>query len=110
MKNINTFEILNKTVDSGSQAVECFISGDIGSYCHLHILDNSSPTKLGEIAQMLVIKRKSKYFLCLLIGKYRFNNGIGSQFLFADEMSHFPLIFFQIIWITKKGEKLDEIF
>lgn len=45
MKNINTFEILNKTVDSRSQAVECFISGDIGSYCHLHILDNSSPTK-----------------------------------------------------------------
>ena len=45
MKSINSFNILNKTIESTAQSIECFIQGDIGSYCHLHIFDNSSPTK-----------------------------------------------------------------
>jgi len=45
MKNINSFNILSKTIESTAQSIECFIQGDIGSYCHLHIFDNSSPTK-----------------------------------------------------------------
>lgn len=45
MKNINSFKISNRKIDSGLQVVECSISGDIASYCHLHIFDNSSPTK-----------------------------------------------------------------
>lgn len=45
MKNINNFRVSTRNVGSSAITIECFINGEVGSYCHLHILDNSSPTK-----------------------------------------------------------------
>ena len=45
MKNINSFKVSTRNIDSSAKTIECFITGEVGSYCHLHILDNSSPTK-----------------------------------------------------------------
>ena len=45
MKNINSFRVSTRNIDSSAKTIECFINGEVGSYCHLHIFDNSSPTK-----------------------------------------------------------------
>ena len=45
MKNINSFRVSTRNVDSSAKTIECFVVGEANSYCHLHIFDNSSPTK-----------------------------------------------------------------
>ena len=51
MKELTGFKVKTKSQSNGlsisseANTVECVITGDIGSHCHLHILDNSSPVK-----------------------------------------------------------------
>ena len=64
---------------------------------------NSSPTKLGVLAEMDVLKRMSKKIFILFMGKYRFNNSIRSLFLFAKELSHIFTDYFQFGRIIQKS-------
>jgi len=74
MNNINSFKISNRKIDSGLQVVECSISGDIGSYCHLHIFDNSSPTKFYNFkTKSFVNGFNSQNNLNIVLGNNNFN-------------------------------------
>jgi hypothetical protein len=74
MKNINSFKILNRTIDSGAQTIECFVTGDIDSHCHLHIFDNSSPTKFYNFkTKSFVNGFNSQNNLNIVLGSNTFN-------------------------------------